>query len=317
MRQLSNTMRNFRLLGTGICLLTGYLVYFHWPRMTNLPVYFSVLFLLNLGLLCWITNLYILNVSGIPTKRLLGLTVDTVPSVGRLSPSGSPGAGIYSDLGGLTSLNLTLTTVSLVSFLVFLAFETVHGEERAEWIPLWTYIGLGAFFLNPWPIGYYKERLELSRALKRIALGGLSDPVPFCDVLFADIMTSFSRVFGDLKWIMADLLLSIDTETALAGRIWIEILVPLLISLPYAFRLRQCLAEAHQTKDSVDQKRHYLNAIKYLSAFPVVLASFWINHLRSIYASEEIKDSVSVSQTLNIAVALWYVVYALTNNFPF
>jgi hypothetical protein len=38
------------------------------------------------------------------------------------------------------------------------------------------------------------------RALKRILLPSLSSPIFFCDVILADILTSFAKVLGDL-WV--------------------------------------------------------------------------------------------------------------------
>jgi hypothetical protein len=38
------------------------------------------------------------------------------------------------------------------------------------------------------------------RALKRILVPSLSSPVYFCDVILADILTSFAKVLGDL-WV--------------------------------------------------------------------------------------------------------------------
>ena len=40
------------------------------------------------------------------------------------------------------------------------------------------------------------------RALKRILLPSLSSPIFFCDVILADILTSFAKVLGDL-WVSA------------------------------------------------------------------------------------------------------------------
>jgi hypothetical protein len=59
-------------------------------------------------------------------------------------------------------------------------------------------------------------------------LGGFYDFVPFCDIIFADILTSFSRVLGDLEFVFSDLVLSEQVRQGFFGN-FLEVLVPLLI----------------------------------------------------------------------------------------
>jgi len=45
---------------------------------------------------------------------------------------------------------------------------------------------------------------------------GIFSTVPFCDVILADIMTSFAKVLGDV-WISTGLLIGIDTQNKYGG----------------------------------------------------------------------------------------------------
>lgn len=265
----------------------------HLLSVSGVPVYFSVLFLILLGLLCWTSNLWILNKSGIQTHRLLSLRKGTDSSPlsppssnnnnnnnGLLSPTlGTPPSQInllsnnnnnshslpelttLIETKRLCTLFLSLATLSMGSFYLFLHWSAKEGqnEEKAEFIPFWTYIILLGWLMNPFQVFFYKERMEFwryiyiyffwnwndlrknyyiliihlrihNRSLNRIALGGWKDPVPFCDVIFADIMTSFSRVFGDLRFVVSDLVFTEEEgQLSVQRDTWIEIVVPLLI----------------------------------------------------------------------------------------
>lgn len=49
------------------------------------------------------------------------------------------------------------------------------------------------------------------RSLQRTFFDGLFSPVPFCDVLTADILTSFAKVLGDV-WVSVGLLFHPDVS---------------------------------------------------------------------------------------------------------
>jgi hypothetical protein len=52
--------------------------------------------------------------------------------------------------------------------------------------------------------------------LRRIFFDGLWSPVPFCDVILADILTSYAKVLGDV-WICVGLLVGQDTRESWGG----------------------------------------------------------------------------------------------------
>jgi hypothetical protein len=93
----------------------------------------------------------------------------------------------------------------------------------------------------------------------------------FGDVMLADILTSYAKVLGDL-WVTGCMFLggvssAGKPDRACGGKL----AVPLVISLPYFIRLRQCFIEFSRSRGSGTQ--HLLNALKYASAFPVILLS--------------------------------------------
>ena len=116
------------------------------------PVYFRVLLLFNLGLLCWITNLYILNRSGIQTHKLLSIR-PTEPRI---------------DLAHLYTLNVLFTGLTLASLHLFLNYQLIYGEEYSEFIPMWTFILFLGILVNPQRMGWYKERRDFWRCATRI-----------------------------------------------------------------------------------------------------------------------------------------------------
>ncbi|KAI9345008.1 EXS family-domain-containing protein [Obelidium mucronatum] len=301
--------------------------------LTNqLPVYFHVLLLINLGLFCWASNVHILLVSGISPNRILQFNNPAATGSASsnshsqdsslLSPSHNLPMHSHYSYGQQLSLvpaNLytiatvysavTVTAIALFSFVVWLSGGS---EETAEFVPLLAYILMIVLLVGLKENRFFgKERKWFLSSLKRIAFGTLTSAVPFCDVVFADILTSFSKVLGDLHLVAEDLLShesshdlryshhSIAPEKVgnvsglpqtspvvasggtMGGRI-IEVIGILLVCLPFVFRLRQCLAEYFQTVNNPSaQTRHLMNALKYCTAFPVIASSWLINWVRA------------------------------------
>jgi hypothetical protein len=113
-------------------------------------------------------------------------------------------------------------------------------------------------------------------------------PVLFCDVVLADIFTSFAKVFGDL-WLSLCMLApggSLLIFPSHEG--WQRLMVPVLLryasklsfirvlklincSVPYFIRFRQCIIEYIQPFN--ESKRPLYNALRYASSFPVIFLS--------------------------------------------
>ncbi|KAJ3298858.1 protein-ER retention protein [Rhizoclosmatium sp. JEL0117] len=192
---------------------------------------------------------------------------------------------------------ITLASIGLFALVVWISGGS---EEQAEYVPLLAYVlMLGLLVGLKADVFFGKERRWFLNSLKRIAFGTFASAVPFCDVIFADILTSFSKVLGDLHLVAQDLLSHESTHDSrykqhqrrdgtsggsmfrLGGRT-MEIIGVALVCLPFLFRLRQCLAEYFQTQNNpAAQTRHLMNALKYCSAFPVIASSWFINWVRA------------------------------------
>ncbi len=119
--------------------------------------------------------------------------------------------------------------------------------------------------------------------LKRISIGRIAETQDgkFGDILLADVLTSYAKVLGDL-FISVCMFLSAgvsstDKPDRNCGG---QFIIPVIISIPSMIRLRQCLIEYSRVRNSDHQSatsgwggQHLANALKYSSAFPVILLS--------------------------------------------
>ncbi|EXJ91002.1 hypothetical protein A1O1_04109 [Capronia coronata CBS 617.96] len=178
----------------------------------------------------------------------------------------------------------TILTVPLVSSL-FLYWTVTRGSKRAalSWqiLPQSYLLFLALCFVLPLKRMSSSGRLHFLRTLKRISLGGLAEVQDgkFGDILLADVLTSYAKVLGDL-FVSTCMLFSRNTvSTAKPNRgCGGAYLVPLIISIPSMIRLRQCLIEFRRIRRNRSVStgwggQHLANALKYASAFPVIVLS--------------------------------------------
>ncbi|KAK0535684.1 protein-ER retention protein [Tilletia horrida] len=112
-------------------------------------------------------------------------------------------------------------------------------------------------------------------------------PPTFSAVILADVLTSFAKVFADV-WLTACFLVPRkEHHTWWNGRG--SVVVPILTSLPYLIRLRQCISEYLSTTPAYAKhpthrpsRRPLWNALKYFSALPVI----WLAALEGFASSE-------------------------------
>ncbi len=147
-------------------------------------------------------------------------------------------------------------------------------------------------------------RYRFLATLRRVSVGGLARQHDgrFGDVLLADALTSYAKVLGDLAASLCMLLSPPYSSTGRAERTACgdgAYLVPLVISVPSAIRLRQCLIEFRRAQREQERNgsssssssvvggggvggaagggggagQHLANALKYASAFPVIALS--------------------------------------------
>ena len=180
--------------------------------------------LIATGVFLYATNITLLRRFDLPISRLLGLGKDAAPAAYQIA--------------------ITYAATVFAAWLVGL--------------PILVWLVMVVVLVIP-QAPYYDEREGALRQFKRLAVGGLGhDTDRFLDIIVADVLTSFARVFGDVSIVLlSPFRLSNRGCTAFA------------ICIPYLIRFRQCLIEFGRTHES----RHIANAVKYSTAFPVILIS--------------------------------------------
>ncbi|KAK4788614.1 hypothetical protein SAY86_019933 [Trapa natans] len=147
-----------------------------------------------------------------------------------------------------------------------------HGEvSLAASQPVLLYTVVALILVFPFDIFHLSTRFFFLRTLWRIAFP--LQAISFCDFFLADIFTSMSKVFSDLERSVCRMV-----HRQVATIAWFEadsvcgshsVAIPLVLVLPYIFRLFQCL---RQYKDT-GEKTTLLNALKYSTAVPVIFLS--------------------------------------------
>lgn len=129
-------------------------------------------------------------------------------------------------------------------------------------------------------------RRRFIQTIGRISLGGIAETHDgkFGDILAADALTSYAKVLGDLFITLCLFFSSERSSTAHPDRsCGGSFMVPFIMSVPSMIRLRQCLIEYSRVKrrnwktgsdaDRKAARNHLANAVKYASAFPVIIMS--------------------------------------------
>ena len=139
------------------------------------PLPFRVLTLILFGVLCFATNLDLLKRVQVHPATLLC----------------APG-----DLHGLSSHRMyrMLAILSVLTFMGWLWYALALANSIIAIL----YFTLFLLLINPLPIFYPKDRFKFLKTIKRIVFQGIFSPVYFGDVILADILTSFAKVFADI-----------------------------------------------------------------------------------------------------------------------
>ncbi|RHZ46929.1 hypothetical protein Glove_603g5 [Diversispora epigaea] len=230
-----------------------------WDFSNTLPLPYRVLIVSVIGVWAWGLNLQILSSQSIDVNVLLSSSQEK-----KYIPTHRP---IY-------------TLALILSFLIFFSlsvFWQVTGGVQVkiiEWtvIPLSCYVIIFLIIFCPFNIFCLKERYRFLKCLRRVFFSGFKQEVYFSDVIIADIMTSFAKVWGDL-YVTGCILLffDINQEGISRNRCYGDVIAPLFTSIPYIIRFKQCITCYFTPKNT--SRNHLFNALKYASAFPVILFS--------------------------------------------
>ncbi|OCT50413.1 putative exs family protein [Cladophialophora carrionii] len=232
-----------------------------------LPLPYRVAIIIVLGIWAWGLNLHYLHL----------IKID-VPALIRYPPR-QVAHHHYSTYRLATALSIPLVSSILLYWVI------TQGDKHTvlQWqiLPQSYLLLLVVCFLAPLRRMSLSGRQRFLSILKRISLGGLAEVQDgkFGDILLADVLTSYAKVMGDLFVSTCMLFDRKTSSTAKPNRACGGVfLVPLIMAVPSMIRLRQCLIEyfrvrKHPTAASGWGGQHLANALKYSSAFPVIILS--------------------------------------------
>ncbi|XP_039070273.1 SPX and EXS domain-containing protein 1-like isoform X2 [Hibiscus syriacus] len=164
------------------------------------------------------------------------------------------------------------TTIIVPTSMTAYLYLYSHGEVAlAASQPVILYIAFALVLVFPFDIFYLPSRYFFLRTLWRIAFP--LQPISFPDFFLADILTSMAKVFSDLERSVCRMV-----HSQVATIAWFEadsvcgshsVAIPVVLVIPYIWRLMQCLRQYKDTKE----KMTLLNALKYSTAVPVIFLS--------------------------------------------
>ncbi|KAF8904444.1 EXS family-domain-containing protein [Gymnopilus junonius] len=242
----------------------------------SFPLPYRTLFLVGLGILGWATNLHGLDALGVDVVATMELRTEHSHSKMLISMHNSAVLNHSKAIELYHSSYRIFFDFSTFCFLSWLLYRMVtHGNlslvDAYGYIPVITAIVVILILLCPYNIFMKVEREKFIGAIWRCVFPPSSGPIYFSDVVFADIGTSFAKVFGDV-WLSLWMLKpgnSILFPPIQDGLLyWI---FPTIMSFPFFLRLRQCIIEYYWEPSHT--RRPLFNALKYATSFPVIFLS--------------------------------------------
>ncbi|KAI6110584.1 EXS-domain-containing protein [Pisolithus croceorrhizus] len=243
------------------------------PLAAMFPLPFRVLFLVGLGILGWATNLHGLERLGVDGPGILELQDRSYLPLRSGSPSRNKQPSAHAFYAPLYRLFVIYSTWCFGAWLLYRVQtrSTVALVDVFAYIPGVCMLCILTILLCTMDIVQKRERDSFLLSAERCCFPASDGPIHFSDVIFADILTSYAKVLGDV-WLSFWMLLpggSLLSIPQYEG--WYQWVLPCLMSIPYAIRLRQCLIEYWSPSNT--SRRPLLNAIKYASSFPVIFLS--------------------------------------------
>ncbi|CAN1124111.1 SPX and EXS domain-containing protein 1 [Linum perenne] len=199
--------------------------------------------------------------------------------------------------------NLWVFSQSTVSYAKIFDLDQSHLTHREIWKVL-LYCAVAMILIFPFDIFYLSTRYFLLRTLWRILFplqASNQFAITFSDFFVADILTSMSKVFSDMERSVCRMV-----HRQVATIAWFEadsicgshsVAIPMVLVLPYLFRLFQCLRQYKDTRE----KTSLLNALKYSTAVPVIFLSAlkyhvfpdkWTNFYRPLWLFSSVLNSL-------------------------
>ncbi|KAK9719436.1 protein-ER retention protein [Basidiobolus ranarum] len=221
-----------------------------------IPFEYRTLFLIDLGIWCWGLNVQLLNKAGIDVQVLFGFK-KTDEQAHRV----------------FYKIALVFTSITLVFLNLF--WYAAKFNYKGLVVTGVCYSVLIFLTICPFNILYKKKRYSFLSSLIRVVYSPIRSEPSFGDIILADILTSFAKVIVGVFFAFCAFFASSNSNTLVSDYIHhsFELLVmgPLITSLPFIFRFRQCISEYLTSKGT--GYKSLANAGKYASAFPVIFLS--------------------------------------------
>lgn len=153
-----------------------------------------------------------------------------------------------------------------------------------DWLAMTYLVALVAVFFAPLADFPSTGRHRFLTTLRRVAMGRIAKApdTKFGDVLLSDVLTSYAKVLGDIFVVLCMFFSSGGSSTRRPDRnCGGTVMVPLLMAVPSLIRFSQCMTEWWRIygagppwKESTGWGgQHLANALKYSTAFPVLITS--------------------------------------------
>ncbi|KAJ5204203.1 uncharacterized protein N7498_005082 [Penicillium cinerascens] len=216
----------------------------------------------------------------------------------------------------------TFFTIPLALWLVVFWIATHRVPdlvERLDFIPQSVFIILLLILILPLDRASRAGRIRFLLSLKRVAIGGLAESQDgkFGDILLADALTSYARVLGDLYvsfcMFFTDGLAATSKPNRACGT---DLVVPIIVAVPSAIRLRQCLTEYVRSRKTTTRReaskgnQHLANALKYFTAFPVIWLTAKLRNYNPLdfhgYSEMTIMRLLFIFSIINSAYSFWW-----------
>ncbi|KAM6572702.1 uncharacterized protein LOC115699718 isoform X1 [Cannabis sativa] len=244
-------------------------------------LYYNPLLLVTMAVWFWGSNLWVFSQSTVSYAKIFDLDQNHLT---------------HREIWKCATWMTIVVPTSMTAYLYLYS----HGEvSLAASQPVLLYAAIALLLVFPFDIFYLSTRFYLLRTLYRIVLP--LQAITFSDFFVADILTSMSKVLSDLERSACRMV-----HRQVATIAWFEadsvcgshsVAIPIVLVLPYLFRLFQCL---RQYKDT-GEKTTLLNALKYSTAVPVIFLSAlkyhvlhekWISFYRPLWLLSSVLNSL-------------------------
>ncbi|KAF4621096.1 hypothetical protein D9613_000446 [Agrocybe pediades] len=232
------------------------------------PLPYRVLFLFGLGILAWATILHGLHYLGVDTVSVMDLKQGTDPMHSAMPTHRSPTYNQSKAVALYNDAYRIFFTYSSFCFASWVAFRMLTRGEPARvdaygYLPVITAVIIVIILLCPYRILFHHEREKFTLAIRRCVFPAPSGPIYFSDVIFADIGTSFAKVFGELLLSLCMLKPGNSILNPPVEDSWMRWVFPIVIrQFPIPPALQAML-----------HRRPLMNALKYATSFPVIFLS--------------------------------------------